>query len=208
MGSHYLFQYMIAYIKGPITFKSPTSVIIETAGVGYDINISLNTYSELESRSEVQLHTVLLVKEDSHTLYGFFNMEEKQIFQHLISVSGIGPNTARVILSSLKPDEVRNNILSENVAAFNAVKGIGPKTAKRIILDLKDKLTKLGFTSNSSIGAATGSVSTMHEEALGAMMALGFPRPAVLKALKAIAASGEGADVESIIKLALKKLAG
>lgn len=199
---------MIAYIKGPITFKSPTSVIIETAGIGYDINISLNTYSELESRSEVQLHTVLLVKEDSHTLYGFFTMEEKQIFQHLISVSGIGPNTARVILSSLKPEEVRNHILSENVAAFNSVKGIGPKTAKRLILDLKDKLTKLGFTSNASINVATGSISAIHEEALEAMMALGFPRPTVLKALKSIAASGEGHDVEAVIKLALKKLAG
>lgn len=199
---------MIAYIKGPITFKSPTSVIIETAGIGYDINISLNTYSEIESRSEVQLHTVLLIKEDSHTLYGFFSMEEKQIFNHLISVSGIGPNTARVILSSLKPEEVRNHILSENVAAFNAVKGIGPKTAKRIILDLKDKLAKLGFTSSTPVGSPSGSISTIHEEALGAMMALGFPRPAVLKALKSIAANGGATDVESVIKLALKKLAG
>jgi len=199
---------MIAYIKGPITFKSPTSVVIEATGLGYDINISLNTYAELESRSEVQLHTILLVKEDSHTLYGFFTVEEKQIFQHLISVSGVGPNTARVILSSLKPEEVRNNILSENVAAFNAVKGIGPKTAKRIILDLKDKLTKLGFTSSATAAGTTGAISSIHEEALEAMIALGFPRATVLKALKSIASSGEGSDVETVIKLALKKLAG
>jgi len=199
---------MIAYIKGALTFKSPTSVIIETGGLGYDINISLNTYSEIESRSEVQLHTVLLVKEDSHTLYGFFNLEEKQIFNHLISVSGIGPNTARVILSSLKPEEVRNHILSENVAAFNAVKGIGPKTAKRIILDLKDKLAKLGFTSTTPSGESTGATTVIHQEALEAMIALGFPRAAVVKALKSVAATGAAKDVESMIKMGLKKLAG
>jgi len=199
---------MIAYVKGPITFKSPTAVIIEAAGIGYDINISLNTYSELESRSDIQLHTTLIVKEDSHTLYGFFTIEEKQIFNQLISVSGVGPNTARVILSSLKPEEVRNNILSNNVAAFNAVKGIGPKTAKRLILDLSDKLVKLGFTASTTSSTSAGGNSKIHEEALGALMALGFPRPTVLKALKSVAASGSATDVESVIKLALSKLAG
>lgn len=199
---------MIAYIKGPITFKSPTAVIIEAGGIGYDINISLNTYSALESRTDVQLHTSLIVKEDSHTLYGFFTIEEKTIFTHLISVSGIGPNTARVILSSLQPEEVRNHILSENVAAFNAVKGIGPKTAKRLILDLKDKLVKLGFSASTTGSTTVGASSKMQEEALAALMSLGFPRPIVLKALKSIAADGDATDVESIIKQALKKLAG
>jgi len=208
MGDRKRASLMIAYIKGPITFKSPTSVIIESAGIGYNIHISLNTYSDIESRSDVQLHTTLIVKEDSHTLYGFFTIEEKQIFNHLISVSGVGPNTARVILSSLKPEEVRNHILSENVAAFNAVKGIGPKTAKRIILDLKDKLVKLGFAATSTGQSSTGPTSKVHEEALGALMALGFPRPSVLKALKSIGSSGAATDVESVIKLALKKLAG
>ncbi len=199
---------MIAYIKGPITFKSPTSIIVEAAGIGYDINISLNTYSALESRSEVQLHTVLLVKEDSHTLFGFFTMEEKQMFGLLISVSGVGANTARLILSSLQPEEVRNSILSENVATFNAIKGIGPKTAKQIILDLKNKVIKLGFVATAPEGSPSNTSQNIHEEALGALIALGFPRPTVLKALKSIAAAGAEGDLETVIKLALKKLAG
>lgn len=199
---------MIAYIQGPITFKSPTSVIIEAGGVGYEINISLNTFSALESRTDIQLHTTLIVKEDSHTLYGFFAIEEKQIFNHLISVSGVGPNTARVILSSLQPEEVRNNILANNVAAFNAIKGIGPKTAKRIILDLNDKLVKLGFTSSAPQGSDVANNSSIHEEALSALMALGFPRPTVLKVLKNIAATGQASNVETVIKTALKMLAG
>lgn len=199
---------MIAYIKGPITFKSPTAVIIEAGGIGYDINISLNTFSALESRSDVQLHTSLIVRENSHTLYGFFTLEEKEIFTHLISVNGVGANTARLILSSLQPEEVRNHILSENVAAFNAIKGIGPKTAKILILALNDKLVKLGFTASSTGGTPAGPTSEVQKEALAALISLGFPRPAVLKALKSIAAEGDVSDVESVIKQALKKLAG
>lgn len=194
---------MIAFVKGHLALKSPTQVIIETGGIGYEINISLNTFSAIGDQSDVQLHTILLVKEDSHTLYGFWTLEEKQMFSFLISVSGVGPNTARVILSSLQPQDVSNHILSGNVAAFNAVKGIGPKTAKRIILDLQDKLTKKGLVATSS---ATETSLQIHEEAISALMALGFPRPSISKALKTVASNGTAKNVEEVIKEALKLL--
>lgn len=199
---------MISYIKGLLTHKSPTSVIIEAGGIGYDINISLNTFSQLESKEQIQLHTVLLVKEDSHTLFGFYDTDERKMFLHLISVSGIGPNTARVILSSMKPEEARNHILTENVAAFNLIKGIGPKTAKRLILDLKDKLTKDGFTASSASKPGQAPNGQVQKEAISALMALGFPRSIVQKAITRLAQKEELSDVETTIKKALKELAG
>ena len=133
---------MITYLKGEITFKTPTYVVVEVAGVGYRVNISLFTYSEIDKLEKVKILTYLHIKEDSHTLYGFSQESERSLFKHLISVSGVGPSTAQICLSSLNPDEIRAAIVGEDVNAFKRVKGIGPKTAKRIILDLKDKILK------------------------------------------------------------------
>ena len=138
------FPTMISYIKGAISFKNPTFIIVEAGGIGYKIHISLNTYSKIEKSETVKILTHLQVKEDSHTLYGFAEEAERKLFRHLLSVSGIGPSTARTMLSSMTPEEARAAIIGENVAAFKSVKGIGPKTAKRLILDLKDKLLKDG----------------------------------------------------------------
>jgi Holliday junction DNA helicase RuvA len=195
---------MITYIKGEITFKTPTYVVVETGGIGYFINISLYTYSKIEQLEKVKILTYLSVKEDSHTLYGFADNAERSLFTLLISVSGIGPSTARIALSSMPPEDLRNAILTENEAAFKQVKGVGPKTAKRIILDLKDKLVK-----ESGEAPITFSIqdNTIRDEALSALMALGFNRIHVQKALNKILKEQSDVDsVESLIKIALKRL--
>jgi Holliday junction DNA helicase RuvA len=195
---------MIAYIKGEITYKSPTYILIETGGIGYHVNISLNTYAQIEKLEKVQILTHFQVKEDSHTLYGFAEEAERRMFVLLISVSGIGPNTARVLLSSMKVEEARMAILSENVAVFNKVKGIGPKTAKRIILDLKDKVIKESGDSTISISPVN---NTIREEALFALVALQFPKIKVQKVLNKILQQQPNINsVEDMIKLALKNL--
>ena len=195
---------MIAYIKGNITFKNPTYVIVETGGVGYHINISLNTYAQIEELENIKILTHFHVKEDSQTLYGFAEGAERSMFVMLISVSGIGPNTARVVLSSLKVEEVRSAILSENVATFNKVKGIGPKTAKRIILDLKDKVMKDGGEAPISLAPTNNKVRS---EALSALVALGFQKIKVQKTLNKIIQQEPNIDkVEELIKQALKQL--
>lgn len=195
---------MIAYIKGEITYKSPTYILVETGGIGYHINISLNTYAQIEKLEKVQILTHLQVKEDSHTLYGFAEEAERSMFILLISVSGIGTNTARVLLSSLKVEEVRMAIVSENVAVFNKVKGIGPKTAKRIILDLKDKVIKESGDTPMSISLVN---NTIREEALSALVALQFPKIKVQKVLnKILQQQPNVSNVEEMIKLALKNL--
>ena len=134
--------YMITYIKGDIAFKSPTYIIMEANGIGYRVNISLNTYSALEKVNKGKILTYLLVREDAQTLYGFATDAERGLFMHLISVSGVGANTAQVMLSSMTPDEIRAAIIGEQLAILTKIKGIGTKTAKRIILDIKDKLAK------------------------------------------------------------------
>ena len=195
---------MITYIKGVITFKTPTFIIVETGGIGYHVNISLNTYVQIEKLEKVKILTHLQVKEDSHTLYGFAEDAERHLFIHLISVSGIGPNTARIVLSSMNPDEVRSAILSENVAAFKQVKGVGPKTAKRIILDLKDKVLK---ESGEAPLTFTPQDNRSRDEALSALVALGFARIQVQKALnKILKEQPNVTSVEELIKLALKQL--
>ena len=195
---------MIAYIKGEITYKSPTYILVETGGIGYHVNISLNTYAQIEKLEKVQILTHLQVKEDSHTLYGFAEEAERSMFVLLISVSGIGTNTARVLLSSMKVEEVRMAIVTENVAAFNKVKGIGPKTAKRIILDLKDKVIKESGDTPMSISPAN---NTIREEALSALVALQFPKIKVQKVLnKILQQQPNVSNVEEMIKLALKNL--
>ena len=195
---------MIAYVKGLLTFKNPTFVVVEAAGIGYHINISLHTYAQIEKAEQVRLLTHLHIKEDAHTLYGFGEESERQLFRQLISVSGIGPTTAQVALSSLSPDELRAAIIGEDVNTFKRVKGIGPKTAKRIILDLKDKILKDG---GESVILPTPQDNTAREEALSALAALGFARSQVQRALnRVLRDQGKGLSAEELIKLTLREL--
>lgn len=195
---------MLSYIKGQITFKNPGFIIVETNGLGYHLNISLHTYATVEKMEQVKILVHEHIKEDSHTLYGFADEEERALFRHLISVSGIGPSTAQVVLSTLNPEEVRSAIIGENVQAFKTVKGIGPKTAKRLILDLKDKLLKESDGAPISIAAAD---NTLRDEALSALVALGFSKISVQKTLNKVIKSQPGIrKVEELIKLALREL--
>lgn len=196
---------MIRYLNGPISFKTPNYIIVEAGGVGYEVNISMYTYAKVESLERVKIHTYLHIKEDSHTLYGFFEDVERQMFTLLISVSGIGPNTAMTIFSGMSPEEVQASILGEDTAAFNRVKGIGPKTAKRIILDLKDKVKKqFGTDIKIPVGST---VSPERQEAISALLALGFNKIAVQKAVnKVLREEVEASTAEQIIRLALKQL--
>ena len=195
---------MITYIKGNITHKSPTFIVVEAGGLGYHINISLNTYSQVEKLESVKILTHLHIKEDSHTLYGFADAAERSLFVHLISVSGIGPSTAQLMLSSMTPDEMRIAIISEDVNTLKRIKGIGPKTAKRAILDLKDKMLK---DSGEEMALASPQDNTIRDEALSALVALQFNRIQAQKALnKALKENSGIAGVEQLIKLALKEL--
>lgn len=195
---------MIAYIKGLITYKNPAFVIVETGGLGYHINISLQTYARIESLEQVKLLTHLHIKEDSHTLFGFAEEAERTLFVQLLSVSGVGPSTAQILLSSLSTDEIKAAIIGENELAFRNAKGIGPKTAKRIILDLKDKIVKEGGELSPVFSAQN---NTFREEALSALVALGFARIPVQKALNQILREQPAIrSVEELIKLALKQL--
>lgn len=195
---------MITYLKGAITHKTPTYIVVETSGVGYHVHISLNTYAKIEKLESVKILTQLIIREDSHTLYGFADEAERTLFLHLISVSGIGPTTAQLLLSAMQPDEVRAAVIGENDAAFGKVKGIGPKTAKRIILDLKDKLVKESGEVPLTILPQD---NTIREEALSALVALGFSRIEVQKTLNKILKEQPASNsVETLIKLALKHL--
>lgn len=195
---------MIAYLEGKLTEKTPTQVFLDIGGIAYEVNISLNTYTSIEELEEVKLYTKLIIRENEHSLYGFHKLEEKQLFSKLISVKGIGPNTARVILSYMTPSETCSAILHDNVAAFKKVKGVGPKTAQQIILDLKNKIAK------ESLGAETISISntnTIREEAISALLALGFQRSQVGKMVdKVISENNDVNQVEVLIKLILKQL--
>jgi holliday junction DNA helicase RuvA len=195
---------MISYLKGDIVVKTPTYLILETGGVGYHVLISLNTYAQIEQLERTKIHTYLLVREDSHTLYGFAEESERSLFQLLISVSGVGAGTAQLLLSAMSPADIRASIIGENDQAFNKVKGIGPKTAKRIILDLKDKMIK---TSGEAPLTLLTQDNTTREEALSALVALGFAKVQVQKALNAIIKdSSQPATVEELIKSALRQL--
>jgi len=193
---------MYAYIEGTFSYKSPTEVYIDVGGVAYLVNISLNTFARVDPLEKGRLYTHLYVKEDAQTLYGFFELEEKQLFLLLISVSGIGPNTARIILSSMTPIEVRTAIVTDNDVAFKKVKGVGPKTAKRLILDLKDKVKKGGGLVDQAGGV---SISAANDQALEALVALGFQRQKVSKTLAGLAAAPD-VSPEELIKRALQQL--
>ena len=195
---------MITYIKGTIAFKSPTHVVVEASGIGYHIHISLNTYSRIEKLEHVKILTYFHVKEDSHTLYGFADDEERNLFVHLISVSGVGPSTAQMILSTMMPDELRMAIIAENEASLRKVKGIGSKTAKQIILDLKSKLMKSGGEMTIPSSPAN---NTMREEALSALLSLQINKIQAQKALnKVLQENTSVGTVEDLIRLALKQL--
>ncbi len=193
---------MIAYIKGLFTFKSPTYVLMETQGIGYHVNISLNTYEKIQELKEGVLQIHFHVKEDAHTLYGFFEPGEKTMFQHLIAVSGVGPNTARMMLSSMNPSEIQMAIISENVKLLQGIKGIGPKSAQRIILELKDKVARENLPTTK---ASLGHNSNM-EDALSALAALGISRPLAQKALSKAVKESKSDTIEGLVKAALKLL--
>jgi Holliday junction DNA helicase RuvA len=195
---------MYAYIDGKLAFKCPTYVIIDAGGVGYHINISLHTFSLLDDKERCKLFTWLHVKEDGHTLYGFADEGERRLFLHLISISGIGPNTGRMMLSSITPDEIQTAIINGNVPLIQRIKGIGPKSAQRIILELQDKLRKEGPGSSLTMAPAN---KTVKDEALSALMMLGFARNAAEKVVdQEINKNGAALTVEQLIKLALKSL--
>ncbi len=194
---------MYAYIDGKLVFKCPTYVVIDAGGVGYHINISLNTYAALQDKERCKLFTWLHVKEDAHTMYGFFEEGEKRLFLHLVSVSGIGPNTGRMILSSITPAEIQTAIVKGDVPLIQRIKGIGPKSAQRMILELQDKLKKEGPDSLISMPLN----NTAKEEALSALVMLGFNKSVAEKSLEtAIKSSDENLSVEQLIKIALKSL--
>jgi Holliday junction DNA helicase RuvA len=194
---------MYAYIKGKITYKNPAFVFLENNGIAYHINISLNTFGKIQDKEEVLLYTYLLVKEDDLSLYGFFEQEEKQLFEKLISVSGIGATTAQIILSSMSPNEIVSAIVNENEMVFKNIKGIGIKTAKRIILDLKDKFSKLPVSDTSTSPANTG----IKSEALAALLALGINRQkAEMAIVNTLKSNSDISDVQTLIKLAFKYL--
>ncbi len=194
---------MYAYIEGKLSFKNPTHVYLDVNGVGYLLHISLNTYTQIEALEKVKLYTHLYVKEDILSLFGFHSEEEKNMFNLLISVSGIGPNTARVVLSSMTPNEVSTAILHENVPAFNKVKGIGPKTAKRVILDLKDKVSKLGNAEMPDLVPQNG----IREEAISALLSLGFNKQQIVKKIDNVMGNmTDLSKVELLIKEVLKQL--
>ncbi len=193
---------MIDHLRGRLVEKNPTYVVVECHGVGYFLNISLHTFSLLKDEENIHIYTHLLVKEDSHTLFGFMERSEREIFRLLISVSGVGSSTARTMLSSLSPTDVRDAIASGDVASIQAVKGIGAKTAQRVILDLKDKILKVLDMGEVS----TESNNTNKEEALSALEVLGFARRQSEKVVEKVLSQDASLSVENIIKRALKNL--
>lgn len=194
---------MIAYLEGKFTYKNPAQVYVDIHGAGYEVNISLHTYSAIQDKQEGRLYTHLQVKEDSHTLFGFFEREEKEMFLHLISVSGIGAATARMMLSSMKPDEISVAIAQGNVKQIESVKGIGKKTAERLIVELRDKIGKHS-------GASVNPVSvnnTLAQDAFYALTALGISKVQAEQAVnKVLKTEPLIEQLEDLIKKALKAI--
>lgn len=193
---------MIAHLQGKLVEKSPTHIVIDCSGVGYHINISLHTYSLLPNTDFVKVYTHLQIKEDAHTLYGFIEKSEREIFRLLLSVSGIGAGIARTMLSSLDPRQITNAIASADVSTIQSIKGIGNKTAQRVILDLKEKVVKLYDLDELSVSQS----NTNKDEALSALEVLGFVRKTCEKVIEKIVLAEPDASVETIIKKALKSL--
>lgn len=197
---------MITHIKGKLVEKTPTYVVIDCNGVGYLIHISVNTFSKLGDDEAVMLYTHFAVREDAQVLYGFADQEERRLFRHLISVSGVGPATARMVLSSMSPEELVQSVVSANVMAIQKVKGIGAKSAQRIIIDLRDKLAKEGVISSGSPDSFSLDNKTL-EDALSALLMLGFAKNAVEKAIgQVVKTEGSELSVEDLVKASLKIL--
>ncbi len=193
---------MIAHLQGKLTEKTPTHIVLDCGGVGYHINISLHTYSLLPNSDFIKLFTHLQVKEDAHTLFGFIEKSEREIFRLLLSVSGIGASIARTMLSSLEPKQIINAIASADVVTIQSIKGIGSKTAQRVILDLKEKVLKLYDLDEVSMSQS----NTNKDEALSALEVLGFVRKIAERVVEKIVKEDPDATVETIIKKALKNL--
>ena len=198
---------MIEYIKGEIAEITPALAVIDCNGIGYAINISLNTYSAIQGKTNIKFYIHEAIREDAHVLYGFSTKQERELFLLLISVSGIGGNTARMILSALSPAELCNVISSGNDKLLKSVKGIGLKTAQRIIVDLKDKIASTGMeTVSGSISSLSPANSEIHDEAIAALTMLGFAQAPSQKVVSAILKEDPTLSVENVIKLALKRL--
>jgi holliday junction DNA helicase RuvA len=192
---------MIAFVKGNFVQKTPAVVFVDVNGVGYEVQISLNTYSSIQALQQGMLHTYLHIREDAHVLYGFFDLKEKELFIQLIAVNGIGAATARVMLSSMKPDEISRAIVQGNVKLLESIKGIGKKTAERVVLELRDKLSKQ--VNDTNIASLVN--NTLEHDALNALLALGIGRQAAEQAVKKVlSASPASEKIETIIKQALK----
>jgi Holliday junction DNA helicase RuvA len=193
---------MYEFIRGAVADLNPASVVVDTGGIGYFINISLNTYSKISGKQEIKLLIHQVVREDAHVLYGFAERRERDLFRNLISVSGVGASTAIMMLSSLNPDEISAAVATGDVDVLKAVKGIGAKTAQRIIIDLKDKLGKMPDSGQILISPD----NTLRNEALSALVMLGFAKKDADKAVSKIIKDDPEATVERVIKTALKRL--
>jgi len=195
---------MIAFLKGRLVYKEPTQVIIDVNGVGYQVAISLFTYGEIKDQESILLYTHLAIREDAHVLFGFSGELEKRLFQQLISVNGVGPSTAIVMLSYMSSNELKTAILKEDAAALQSIKGIGGKTALRVIIDLKDKLKKESWD-ESQPAISLGGHNTMRKEALSALLTLGLSKPVAEKSVDAaLKKSGNTITLEELVKQALK----
>lgn len=193
---------MISFLRGRFVEKSPTHVWMDVNGVGYELHISLNTFSKVQQKEEGLLYTILLIREDAHLLYGFSDLSERDLFQQLISVSGVGASTARVMLSYLKPEELVQAIVQGNVKALESIKGIGKKTAERLVLELKDKLAKITPVSNNSPLIN----NSLQQDALNALTALGIPKQAASLAVEKTLKANPEMGVEDLVKMALRSL--
>jgi holliday junction DNA helicase RuvA len=195
---------MIAFLRGRLVHLDPTHVLIDVNGIGYHVNISLQTYTAVKEQENIQLFTHLAIREDAHVLFGFSGEDEKRLFQQLISVSGVGPSTAIVMLSYMNTQEVKNAIVREDAAALQAIKGIGGKTAQRVIIELKDKLKKESWEEvQPSISA--GPHNTIKKEALSALLTLGLPKASAEKSIDTVLKkSGNTITLEDLVKQALK----
>jgi Holliday junction DNA helicase RuvA len=193
---------MISFLRGHFIEKTPTHVWVDVNGVGYEVHISLNTYSKIQQKEEGLLYTILLIREDAHLLYGFGDLSERDLFQQLISVSGVGASTARVMLSYLKPEELIQAIVQGNVKALESIKGIGKKTAERLVLELKDKLSKITPVSNNSPLI----YNSLQQDALNALTALGIPKQAASMAIEKTLKANPEMGVEDLVKMALRSL--
>lgn len=197
---------MIEYLKGELTELTPATAIIECCGVGYETSITLNTYSALQDKKEVKVYIYEVIREDTHQLFGFSNKQERELFLLLISVSGIGGNTARTILSAFTVNELCEAIFTGNETAIKSVKGIGLKTAQRLIIELKDKIKGIGSGTQSCVAAPLLPDNDVMDGAVSALIMLGFPSAATNKVVQAIVKSEPTATVEQVIKMALKQL--